>query len=313
MKALVLVLFCLFFYTWQISAFASSTPLPLCKYSAADFQSLVAKYEHIEFQQRNPKPEVNLVLAQKMRPTFEEILRILEFKTNGSYYLADLKSLETIEGKSERKVSEHGYKNTRKIHDYLRGSVVFDSLNELIAAFQYLASFKTIEIGEVSDYFSKPKGSGYRALNFSIRFKENGFVAELQFHLKDLFEIKKNYTDKIYKEIRKIELDIENEKANLDALQSEKSKLIDNYSTLKNNKFTRAFVGSEKRDFLRAEKNTYQEALNKFEQQILETEKYIQELTNELKINKDLHDAIYRKALIPYMPELREIFGEDYN
>ncbi|MEC9283952.1 MAG: hypothetical protein VX642_14655 [Bdellovibrionota bacterium] len=312
MKAIVLVLFYLFLSIWQTNSFASSTPIPICKYSAADFQSLVAKYSNIEFQQRNPKPEANLAMAQYMRPALQEIFRILEYKTNGKSFLAELKTLDTIEGKSERKVSEHGYKNTRKIHDYLRGSVVFDSMNELIGAFKFLASFNTIDIGEVSDYFSRPKKSGYRALNFSIRFKENGYIAEIQFHLRDLLEVKHKYTDEVYSEIRKIELEIKNQQSRLQSLVSEKNEALDSYSTLKNNMLTRAVLGSEKRKLLLQEKNSFQNRLNEIELEIKDTEKLIQDLSKELKINQDLHDAIYRKALIPYMDELREIFGEDY-
>jgi (p)ppGpp synthase/HD superfamily hydrolase len=127
-----------------------------------------------------------------------------------------IKSLESLHEKLMRKSSKG--KMPKEIYDYLRGSIVFDSLGTLVDAFAFLNKKYPGEIGHIKNYFSEPKKSGYRAIHFSISLKD-GYKAEIQFHLRDILETKKKLGDPIYAEYRKLELEKEELQEKVEALE----------------------------------------------------------------------------------------------
>jgi hypothetical protein len=131
--------------------------------------------------------------------------------TDAQYIIMGLKQRERVNSKVQGR--EGG--DASRVLDVARAALVYDDLGSLYegmkAAFK-LAQEAGITVLRVKDRFLSPKDTGYRDLQMNLRIplaRPDGslswHVVELQFHLKDLYELKKGEGDALYREIRALE------------------------------------------------------------------------------------------------------------
>lgn len=133
-----------------------------------------------------------------------------------------------------------------KVFDLVRAAIVCTSIDKVYTALDLLKyAFETdsnVEFVRVRDRFQNPKESGYRDLQVLVRVKyidpagqPQSHIAEVQVHLRALFDIKKKEADKLYRQMRELEearqfrgRDLnETEKNQLEELKKQHRKLFD--------------------------------------------------------------------------------------
>jgi hypothetical protein len=152
-------------------------------------------------QQGMKTPEDLLEAAELVNLDFEEMVLTIASETGGATLLPGLKKEDRI----QKKMDDEYDGNANEIRDVVRGSIVFDSLDSLYRAVARVHS--AARILYVSDRFDKPRASGYRDLKFNLEMKTpdgRPYVAELQFHLKEMLDFKE-WETALYKERRSLE------------------------------------------------------------------------------------------------------------
>lgn len=160
--------------------------------------------------------------AKEAEPFFVEKVEKTAKMFNATIDIAQLKKRHRTIEKAFR---EHD-KDFSKVRDIVRGTLIFEKLEDIADAYHYYLNKHYV--GNIKNYFLTPKETGYRSVQFSFVLP-NGHVAELQFHLKDMYEAKKQSTP-IYKRIREIESVGElnaKQKYELQMLKLEHKKIMD--------------------------------------------------------------------------------------
>jgi ppGpp synthetase/RelA/SpoT-type nucleotidyltranferase len=90
-----------------------------------------------------------------------------------------------------------------QITDLARASIVTDSIQDLMQAYQALN--EQTQVVKQKNRFAEPKASGYRDLNLLVRLPQSGMIAEVQLHLQDIADIKNGPEHKVYEKVQTIE------------------------------------------------------------------------------------------------------------
>ncbi|MCL1088113.1 RelA/SpoT domain-containing protein [Shewanella profunda] len=90
-----------------------------------------------------------------------------------------------------------------QITDLARASIVTDSIQELMQAYQVLS--EQTQVIRQKNRFATPKASGYRDLNLLVRLPQSGMIAEVQLHLQDIADIKNGSEHEVYEKVQMIE------------------------------------------------------------------------------------------------------------
>jgi len=135
--------------------------------------------------------------AESLKPKFDAMVKKLAGDTNGKESLAPIKKFERAWEKLEKDyTNKEGERDVLRLIDLCRGSIYYDSVEDLVKGIEALPN-AGITIIKGKNKFSKPEATGYRDFNFSI--KMDGFICELQMHVKAITDIKpamhKHYED----------------------------------------------------------------------------------------------------------------------
>lgn len=211
------ILFTIWLVSLGLSSFAAGPSAPnSCK--AVSFGQIESAKNQVRdfFEQPRNNPHFLHREAMEHSGEFSYILNRVAKNFESEVIGPQIKSLESLHEKLMRKSAQG--KMPKEIYDYLRGSIIFDSLGTMVDAFAFLNKTYPGKIGHIKNYFAKPKKSGYRAIHFSIEMND-GYKAEIQFHLRDIIETKKQLGDPIYAEYRKLELEKEELNEKVEALE----------------------------------------------------------------------------------------------
>lgn len=155
---------------------------------------------------RVPRLDPLLNEAETNFPLLQSILKKVAYNFEGSFGERNINTKSRLSSidKQARKKSQG--KKTQHIFDFLRGTIVFEDINQLYASFGHFAKF--YEIAKVKDYFRNPKESGYRSIQFNMKIPSTGYIVEVQLQIKELYELKTKDKglDRIYVQIRDLQL-----------------------------------------------------------------------------------------------------------
>lgn len=130
----------------------------------------------------------------KIKPFFDESLKKIASKNHASALIVPIKSKNRI---IEKAIVEYGGDIT-KVNDILRGSIisrVYDRIPNILEDIK-----ENFEVVRIKNRFEKPGPDGYRDVLINIRIKD--VIAEIQLHVKALFEIKEYISHLFYNVIR---------------------------------------------------------------------------------------------------------------
>lgn len=127
---------------------------------------------------------------------FSELLGAWQGEVGGELVLRpELKDETRVREKVER---DYDGKHNRVL-DVLAGSLVFDSAEQVEAAFELLKD--KAEVVRIKDKWTKPDEAGYRDVNLNVRLS-NGVIAELQIQHRGVLEAKNGLGHLLYEFIR---------------------------------------------------------------------------------------------------------------
>ncbi len=118
--------------------------------------------------------------------------------------------------------------DTSRITDLARATIVANDVQSLMDAYEALNNEATIV--KVKNRFKSPAPSGYRDLNVLVELPKTGIVAEVQFHLKAIADVKNGQEHELYEQIQHIERIALSEQRALTSLEIAKIKRIRNES-----------------------------------------------------------------------------------
>lgn len=119
--------------------------------------------------------------------------------------------------RAEEKVAKELGGDASLLTDIVRITVETDSINALNRAYGHLAA--NTQTLEVINRFQDPRPSGYRDLKVLVTLPESKLVAEVQFHLRAISEIKNGPEHRIYEHIQGIERNAASEGRNLNDIE----------------------------------------------------------------------------------------------
>ncbi|MCL1039403.1 RelA/SpoT domain-containing protein [Shewanella submarina] len=105
--------------------------------------------------------------------------------------------------RAEQKVAGKLEGDASRLTDIVRGSIIADSLEDLMASFHQLE--QQARVVQLKNRFAEPKRSGYRDLNLLVELPETGMIAEVQLHLRKIADIKSGIEHQVYQEVQGIE------------------------------------------------------------------------------------------------------------
>lgn len=164
--------------------------------------------------------------GERVQTDFDDLLMNISTATNGALLLPGLKDHDRIVEKIE-----HDYAgDANGVLDVVRGSIIFDTLEDLYRAVEKIHGLARIV--RVKDHISHPTDSGYRDLKFNIELAdEDGkpYIAEIQFHLSRMHDFKE-WENSLYKERRKLIAELrklQREEGDPDVIEKLKKKIFD--------------------------------------------------------------------------------------
>jgi hypothetical protein len=187
---------------------AAALPLPICTEILT-----VARPAALDTHPRQPVTTIESLYADAVQaqPALIDLAERVAASTGAQPVVMGLKQRERVSSKVQGR--EGG--DASRVLDVARAALVYDDLGSLYdgmkAAFKF-AQDAGITVLRVKDRFLSPKDTGYRDLQMNLRVplarpdgSTSWHVVELQFHLKDLYELKKGEGDALYREIRTLE------------------------------------------------------------------------------------------------------------
>ncbi|MEM3408155.1 MAG: non-canonical purine NTP pyrophosphatase [Candidatus Micrarchaeia archaeon] len=141
---------------------------------------------------------------KKIKPDFDKILKQIAKDNHGVAIATELKKKDrTI----EKALTEYGG-NINKVTDILRGSIIVERSERIKDVINDIKSeFSVIQI---KDYINLPSVSGYMSILIKVKFR--GLPAEIQIHLKRLFEMNEYIGHMLYEIERRINAQTKKEK-----------------------------------------------------------------------------------------------------
>jgi len=165
-----------------------------------------------------------LKVGEHVQADFDDLLITISSETNGAVLLPGLKDRHRIQEKIDQDYSG----DANGVLDVVRGSIIFDSLEDLYRAVEKVHG--SAKIVRIKDHMTNPTESGYRDLKFNIELiNDDGepYIAELQFHLSKMHEFKE-WENSLYKERRKLLAHLrklQREESNPDEIRQLKTKI----------------------------------------------------------------------------------------
>jgi ppGpp synthetase/RelA/SpoT-type nucleotidyltranferase len=198
-------------------------------------QAIEAKLKGVTVRQ----PSNDLDELYKQAPDADKELRKIATEiakqTQGEAVLVRLKSRQ----RAEEKINADYGGDASRVLDISRATIKFGTVDDLYQALVKIDSSPNIKIVRMKDRFLKPGLDGYRDLLLNLKMP-NGFITELQLHLKQILAVKKE-GHKIYTEMQAIDRKAEAEKRDFTAAELEqKKRLMEQSEALYNQAFESA-------------------------------------------------------------------------
>ena len=126
--------------------------------------------------------------------------------------------------RSEEKIKADYGGNASRLLDIARGTIKFDTVDDLYKALAKIDSSPDVKIVRIKDRFSKPAEGGYRDLLLNLKLP-SGFITELQLNLSQIIAIKKQ-GHQIYKVMRELDEKVAIEKRDFTPAEVEQKKRL---------------------------------------------------------------------------------------
>ena len=147
------------------------------------------------------------------------------------------KTLKTRDRAMEKIAADYAG-DAARITDLARSSVIFKTEEQVLQALKMLQD--NMNVIRIKNRFQSPV-NGYRDVLLNV-LMPNGHIAEVQLHLRSILETKYKYGDEIYREIRTIEADAEQERRDI---TSNEAKRIEQLRSQAKELYDRAFEQSK--------------------------------------------------------------------
>ncbi len=154
----------------------------------------------------------------------ETLCKSTALLTSTEVYFAGVKSAH----RAKEKVDTELNGQASRITDLARATIVANDVSSLMDAYETLNKEATIV--KVKNRFKSPAPSGYRDLNVLVELPKTGVIAEVQFHLKAIADVKNGAEHDLYEQIQQIERKAKREQRHLNSLEVAKIKRIRNES-----------------------------------------------------------------------------------
>ena|GEM_PF-4518872 len=132
--------------------------------------------------------------AKEAESEFNSLVKEFNDKVGGELKMRP-SGLKTKESATKKAKEDHNG-DYGKVVDVLGGSLVFDTEENLIAAYEKLKDDPRVI--RVKDKWNNPDDTGYRDINMNVRLS-NGHIAEVQLHHKGIIDAKNSLGHKLYK------------------------------------------------------------------------------------------------------------------
>ncbi len=150
----------------------------------------------------------------------ETLCKSTALLTSTEAYFAGVKSYH----RALEKVKTELNGDSSRITDLARATIVANDVSGLMDAYEALSNEATIV--KVKNRFKSPAPSGYRDLNVLVELPKTGIIAEVQFHLKAIADVKNGAEHKLYEQIQQIERLAKREQRTFNAIEVAKIKRI---------------------------------------------------------------------------------------
>lgn len=197
-----------------VASDAASNPVSSCIVSS--FENVLAQYSARLERRRTPTEKGNVIeqpthdllelyaRARASKKRFDDSLRRIGKDLDVDAITANLKSFE----RTQSKVNQKLLGDASALTDILRGTLICDRLSQIQQIKKQIAS-RFLDV-KFFDRFEKPKANGYRDLQAVVlvpshRKDQAPMWAEIQVHLRPLYEAKKQKGDALYQHWRQIE------------------------------------------------------------------------------------------------------------
>lgn len=137
--------------------------------------------------------------AHEAQAELSQLLKQIAAQSQARVIIPEVKSYQRAADKVATKFNG----DASQITDLARASIVTDSIQDLMQAYQTLNEHT--QVVKQKNRFAEPKASGYRDLNLLVRLPESGMIAEVQLHLQDIADIKSGPEHKVYEKVQMIE------------------------------------------------------------------------------------------------------------
>ncbi|WP_299011223.1 RelA/SpoT domain-containing protein [uncultured Shewanella sp.] len=176
-------------------------PFSVPSLAVTDFDQLVSIPSKQYYPAIQSDSDLSILYQQAFhtKHDLDTLLHAISMTTQTQAVFAPLKSPQRTDEKIQNKLDG----DSSKITDLVRGSLVADNVNELLRAYQALTS--EVEVVQVKNRFASPKASGYRDLNVLVKLPHSNMICEVQFHLKQIAEIKSGTEHETYQAIQAIQ------------------------------------------------------------------------------------------------------------
>lgn len=170
------------------------------------------------------QPSNDLDELYKQAPVADKELRKIATdiakQTHGEAILVRLKTRQ----RAEEKLNADYGGDASRVLDISRASIKFDTIDDLYQALAKIDAEPNIKIVRIKDRFLVPAFGGYRDLALNLKMP-NGFISELQLHLKQILAVKKE-GHKLYVEMQTIQRKVETEKRDFTAAELQQTKRL---------------------------------------------------------------------------------------
>ena len=159
-----------------------------------------------ELAQADDDTKINKLIeqAEALKPKYDDIIKGLASQCNGTAKLAPVKTFKRAKEKVVADFTDKGtnMSDVSRLVDLCRGSIVFDKIGDIVKAVELLPN-SGVKIIKAKNKFSKLDDSGYRDFNFNIEI--DGYICELQLHIKEIIEFKDGAGHDLYVEQQGLE------------------------------------------------------------------------------------------------------------
>ncbi|MCG3728513.1 phosphoribosylglycinamide formyltransferase [Vibrio cincinnatiensis] len=137
--------------------------------------------------------------AHQAQHELETLCKSTAMLTSTQAHFSGVKSQQ----RAREKVTLELAGQAERITDLARATMIADDVPSLVEAYEALGREATIV--KVKNRFKSPAPSGYRDLNVLVELPKTKIIAEVQFHLKAIADVKSGPEHALYEQIQQIE------------------------------------------------------------------------------------------------------------